>query len=441
LNISFHNIEANTLLSEISDNVAASAGAACHAESVQLSPVLEAMKIPEDWAMGTIRFSTGRDTTEEDIERTIAIVSETVKRLSPQNDYSANFDEKITGDIKLTRYTHGLGCACKLRPQILENILSKLSISSDPNIIVGTESSDDAAIYRINPDQAIVQTTDFFTPIVDDPYWFGAISAANSISDIYAMGAKPLFALNIVGFPSNRLPTEVLEKILLGAQDKAAEAGISIIGGHTVDDTEPKYGLAVTGIIHPDQIIRNNTSKVGDLLILTKPLGFGIITTAMKRGLVDEDSKQEVINWMAMLNKTAAELANKYKANAMTDITGFGLLGHLLEMSKGSQVDVELFSSDVPILENAHKFATANVIPGGSLDNLAYVSSYVNFENEISQPLRHILADAQTSGGLLISCPSDDAHKLITELKNSGINTAEIIGKVIKKGNGKIFVK
>ncbi len=191
-----------------------------------------------------------------------------------------------TNEIKLTDFTHGLGCACKIRPQYLEQILKDLPLSIDENVIVGTGTSDDAAVYRINKSTAIVQTVDFFTPIVDDPYYFGAIAAANSLSDIYAMGAKPLFALNIVGFPDNRLPIYVLKEILKGASDKAAEAGISILGGHTVEDIEPKFGMAITGMVHPDKVLTNATAKPGDVLILTKPIGTGIISTAVKRGIV-----------------------------------------------------------------------------------------------------------------------------------------------------------
>ena len=440
LNVSFYNIEANTLLSEITEEVSASAGAACHAESVEVSPVLDAMQIPVEWAMGTIRFSVGRGNTQNEITRAVSVISDTVLRLSSKADITM-FPNMVKGNhIKLTSYTHGLGCACKLRPQMLEEVLKKLTPGEHPNILIGPETSDDAAVYKINDSQAIVQTVDFFTPIVDDPYSFGAISAANSLSDIYAMGAQPLFALNIVGFPSNRLSIDVLESILIGAQDKAIEAGISIIGGHTVDDTEPKYGLAVTGIVHPEQIIRNNTSQVGDTLILTKPLGFGIISTAMKRGLVDQDTTQHVIQWMTKLNKTASELCQNVGVNAMTDITGFGLLGHLLEMTRGSQVNVELQSSDIPILQAARTFAGANIIPGGSLDNLSFVDPFVVFNDTVSQVDRYILADAQTSGGLLISCPQKNAAQLLNELQNNGVESASMIGHVIKNGKGVIQI-
>jgi len=244
--ISFHGMEANTILSEL-QTVAASAGAACHSDRVDISPVLEAMNIPKEIAMGTIRFSTGRTTTIQEIDHTVTELREVIRKMLPKNDESA--ESGSSGEIKLTHFTHGLGCACKLRPQVLEEVLKKIPVTQNSKVLVGPETSDDAAVYQINNDIAIIQTVDFFTPIVDDPFHFGSIAAANSLSDIYAMGGTPLFALNIVGFPSNRLSLNILEKILQGAQEKAREAGIAIIGGHTIDDSEPKYGLSVCGIV------------------------------------------------------------------------------------------------------------------------------------------------------------------------------------------------
>lgn len=441
LSVSFRGVEANTLLSEIGDRVAASAGAACHADEVDVSPVLTAMHVPIEWAMGTIRFSVGRDTTANDIDRASTIIVEAVRRLQP-------FDTKLTlegpvesGEYKLTQYTHGLGCACKLRPQALEEVLQGLSPPSDPAIIVGVETSDDAAVYKISDEVSIVETVDFFTPIVDDPYWFGAISAANSLSDIYAMGARPLFALNIVGFPSNRLPLSVLQSILRGAQDKAIEAGISIIGGHTVDDTEPKYGLAVTGIAHPDKVVRNSTARPGDILVLTKPLGVGILSTAAKRGLLDEETKNKIVKIMATLNRQAAEIMMEIGINACTDITGFGLLGHLYEMAVGSGVNVTVKASTVPMLKEATTLAAADVVPGGTLNNLAYIDPHVTFAPSLSKATRLVLADAQTSGGLLISVPESRADILIDSLKANGVLEASKIGLVTGAGTGKITVE
>jgi selenium donor protein len=269
-----------------------------------------------------------------------------------------------------------------LRPQELEKILKDIPAGIDPNILIDTRNSDDAAVYRINDTTAIVQTVDFFTPVVDEPYEFGAIAAANALGDIYAMGAKPLFALNIVGFPSNRLPMEVLREILKGAADKADEAGICILGGHTIDDPEPKYGMVVTGTVHPDKIWANSGAKVKDAIILTKPIGTGILTTALKRGLLDNKTKAEVISVMAELNKKAADIIGKYTVHACTDITGFGLIGHLSEVSVASRVNVELFAVRVPVFGETANLAAANIIPGGSVNNLDLGKRHlINYQN------------------------------------------------------------
>jgi selenium donor protein len=397
------------------------------------------MKVPLEWAMGTIRFSTGRETTEEQIDRVIQIVTGALQRIQPCEGES-KASEPATEGIKLTHYTHGLGCACKLRPQLLENVLKNLAPTSDPAILVGTETSDDACVYQLSDDLAIVQTVDFFTPIVDDPYWFGAISAANSLSDIYAMGGEPRFALSIVGFPSSRLPMSALDRILEGAQAKAAEAGISIIGGHTVDDIEPKFGLAVSGTIHPQHIIRNCTAQVGDALILTKPLGFGIITTAAKRKLATTQEIEEVIQWMAMLNEKACKAIRKTGVHACTDITGFGLLGHLHEIALGSGVDARIFAQEVPVLESAYRLAVAGCIPGGTRDNLAYATAFTDFDPAVSETTRLLLADAQTSGGLLISVAQDKKDALIKDLEKSGVSQSKVIGSITRKENGKITI-
>jgi selenide,water dikinase len=276
---------------------------------------------------------------------------------------------------------------------------------------------------------------------VDDPYWFGAISAANSLSDVYAMGARPLFGLNIVGFPSNRLSMRVLQQILQGALDKAAEARISVIGGHTVDDTEPKFGLAVTGIVHPERVVRNSTARPGDALVLTKPLGVGIISTAVKRGLADEATAREAAELMAALNRDAAEAMIAVEASACTDITGFGLLGHLREMAAGSGVDVTLTADVVPILPAAETFAGGDVVPGGTLNNLAYVKPHVTFAPGVSRVRQLILADAQTSGGLLISVPAERADDLLAALCARGVRDAACIGQVTGPGTGHITVE
>ncbi|MBE0650718.1 MAG: selenide, water dikinase SelD [Bacteroidales bacterium] len=439
LSISFPKIEANTLISRL-ENVAASAGAACHSESIDVSAVLEAMHVPLDYAMGTIRFSTGRGTTTEDIKAAAEEIINTVKALMPKEAGQEKISQQKVGEVKLTHFTHGLGCACKIQPQHLESVLQKLKPLFDPNVLVGTETSDDATVYRLTEDLALVQTLDFFTPIVDDPYDFGAIAAANALSDIYAMGAKPIFALNIAAFPEDTLPLSVLEQILKGAQDKATEAGIAILGGHTIEDPEPKYGMVVSGVIHPDKVIKNTGAQPGDVLVLTKPIGTGILSTAIKRGMVDDRLRKEVSDLMATLNKIPSELMLQFEVHACTDVTGFGLLGHLKEMSAASQCDVEVSFSQVPWIREAQNLATAGVIPGGTYNNLDFVKPFVDFGN-LSRTQQLLLCDAQTSGGLLVALPEQDADKYLRVLHEAGLINASLVGRFKDNGKGIISVK
>ena len=438
LSISFPGIEANTLIFRL-ENVAVSAGAACHAESIDVSEVLKAMKVPVEYAMGTIRLSTGRETTMDEIKEASDDIINTVISLMPEKEkYSRNTAKNIE-KIKLTHFTHGLGCACKIQPQNLEKILGSISVFTDPMVLVGTETGDDACVYSINKEQAIVQTLDFFTPVVDDPYSFGAIAAANALSDIYAMGAKPLFGLNIVGFPENTLPLDILEKILNGAREKASEAGIGILGGHTIEDPEPKYGLVVTGIVHPDRIIRNKGAEPGDSLILTKPVGTGILSTALKRGLITTEQEENLIRIMSDLNKIPADLMKKYDVHACTDVTGFGLAGHLKEMSVASGCNVTIYPGKIPFISEAHNMAAAGIIPGGTYNNHRYVKKDIDF-GSYNRTMQLLLCDAQTSGGLLIAMNSDDSKTYLSDLNNSGITDAAIIGEFTAKGEGKISV-
>lgn len=439
LSISFPRVEANTLISRL-EGVAASAGAACHAESIDVSAVLEAMKVPIEYAMGTIRFSTGRYNTLPEIKKAADEIITTVTALLPKKEEQEAITTTVAGEIKLTHYTHGLGCACKIEPRKLEAVLQLLPKYKNANVLVGTETSDDATVYLISEDTAIVQTLDFFTPIVDDPYDFGVIAAANALSDVYAMGAKPLFALNIVGFPDGTLPMEVLHQILKGASDTATLAGIGVLGGHTIEDPEPKYGMVVTGIINPKNIIRNHGAKPGDVLILTKLLGLGIITTAIKRGLADDELKHEATQLMKELNKTSAEVMLDYSVHACTDVTGFGLLGHLREMSKASKCNVDIEFNKVPFLREAKALATAGIIPGGTFNNLEYVAEDVDFGSH-QRTHQLLLADAQTSGGLLIAVPANESEELLQKLHESGIINAAIIGKFTELGEGKISIK
>ncbi|HYN41918.1 MAG TPA: selenide, water dikinase SelD [Thermoanaerobaculia bacterium] len=344
------------------------------------------------------------------------------------------------GPVKLTRFTRGMGCACKLRPQDLEAVLKSLPKATDPAVLVGLEHSDDAAVYRLSPDFAIVSTVDFFTPIADDPFDFGAISAANSLSDVYAMGARPLFALSVVAFPSRRLPLSVLERILAGAAAVAQEAGISILGGHTVDDTEPKFGLAVTGVVHPDRVLTNAAARAGDALVLTKPIGTGILATAVKRGQAGDDVARRIVAVMRSLNRAAAEAMLETGVSACTDVTGFGLLGHLREMAAASGLDAEIDAASVPVIEPARDLAAADVVPGGTLENLAHVSPHVDFAPDLSRVDRVVLADAQTSGGLLISVPADRCDALLATLREKGVVEARRIGRFTGPGPGRIRV-
>jgi len=297
---------------------------------------------------------------------------------------------------------------------------------------VGFSTGDDAAVYQLSPSIAVVETVDFFPPIVDDPYVFGEIAAANSLSDIWAMGAKPLFALNLVGFPSD-LPISILSKILEGGQDKASEAGVPILGGHSVRDPEPKYGMAVTGVVHPKRVLTNAGAKVGDALILTKPLGSGIATTALKQGVVPPNVIESAIKVMSALNQRAGELfaSPKFKVHALTDITGFGLLGHLLGMMTASKRRAKLAWRQVPVMDGVLALATRGTIPGGTKSNLAYVQEKVEFDAALPEEMKWVLADAQTNGGLLAAIAPAQAESALRALKRAGIDAVRI-GEVVR---------
>lgn len=302
------------------------------------------------------------------------------------------------------------------------------------------ERAEDAGVYKLTDDLAIVQTVDFFTPIVDDAYQFGQIAVANSLSDVYAMGGKPLTALNIVCFPQNDMDISILQDVLRGGMDKMHEAGVILVGGHSVEDPELKYGLAVTGTIHPDKVIQNSTAKAGDKLILTKPLGTGIISTAIKGGQADEDSVKSIVKSMTALNRTASELMVEVGVNACTDITGFGLLGHAAEMIEGSDVGVVIDSASVPYFPGAKKLAEMGMIPGGLHRNRDFRKHMVDISTNIPKFLQDILFDPQTSGGLLIAAPGNKASKLLDKLYEKGVNEAVVIGDVVAENKGRIRV-
>jgi len=427
LNVSFRNMEASSLLLAM-DRVAASAGAACHADEILISPVLQAMNISVDWAMGTIRFSTGKWTSEEEIHLAIDEITKKIRQFLPDMQ-SEPVDIETSSDIRLTQFTHGLGCACKLRPQDLEQVLKSMPVPVGDNILVGPETADDAAVFLVNDDLALVQTVDFFTPVVDDPYQFGAIAATNALSDIYAMGASPSFALNIVGFPAKRLPLSVLEQIMKGASDKASEAGIPILGGHTVEDNEPKFGMVVSGFVHPDKLWKNKGARPGDMIILTKPIGLGIMTTALKRGLLDKDQVSEISGLMTQLNKVPAELIRDLDIHACTDVTGFGLLGHLLEVLRASKVSADLWAGEVPLIRGASELIAAGVIPGGTKNNLSHVSADLHIDPGVSDNMQLLLADAQTSGGLLIFTVPEQSKTIMERFQTHGL-MAKVIGEI-----------
>ena len=309
----------------------------------------------------------------------------------------------------------------------------------DPNLLVGLETADDAGVYKINEDTALVQTLDFFTPIVDDPYMFGQIGAANALSDVYAMGGKPITVMNIVAFPINTLDKSILADILAGASDKVRESGAVLVGGHSIDDQEPKFGLSVTGTIHPDRIRANAGAQPGDRLILTKPIGVGILTTAIKNSLLAPEDLDEVVQVMATLNKKAAETMESYTVNACTDVTGFGLLGHTMEIAKGSGVGITVSNDAVPVLSKAKELAEQNVIPGGTRKNHSWLAADVDYGSNISAIDQLILCDAVTSGGLLISVPEAEADSLQHQLIENGVQSS-IIGTVTSENAGRIKV-
>jgi len=313
----------------------------------------------------------------------------------------------------------------------LGSILESLPKPDHPDLIVGLNPADDAGVFRLGPDTALIQTVDFFTPIVDDPYAFGQISAANALSDVYAMGGRPLTCLNVVGFPTRHFGLDVLEKILLGGHKKVEEAGAVIVGGHTIMDDEMKYGLAVTGIAHPDRILTKAGARPGDVLVLTKPIGTGIVSTAIKRGIARAEDVEEVIRIMAHLNRGASEAMLESGAHASTDITGFGLLGHAYEMAAASGVTFEIWADRVPVIPAAYRYYEKGCIPGGTQNNRLYLQKRIQIDPDVGEDLEILLNDAQTSGGLLISIPREKSELLIRKLEGKKCESAAVIGRVL----------
>lgn len=311
----------------------------------------------------------------------------------------------------------------------------------DPNVLVGFDHSDDGGVYKLTDDLALVQTVDFFTPIVDDPYMFGQIAAANALSDVYAMGGTPKTVLNIVAYPIKKLGPEILAKILQGSSDKVKEAGAEIIGGHSIDDQEPKFGLSVIGVVHPDKFFKNIGAKLGDALILTKPIGIGIHTTALKRDRLDREQIEKVTAVMSTLNKEASVSLRQFNPNAVTDVTGFGLLGHAFEMAYGSDVSLLIHNENVPVLPGTKELAEDNVIPGGSWANHQWLTKHVHYEEHITETEQIILCDAVTSGGLLISLPKEEATSFMQHLKRAYSIDSAVIGEVIEKKAKAVYIE
>jgi len=332
------------------------------------------------------------------------------------------------------------GCSSKISPKQLEEILKYLPLPKDPNILVDIDTHDDAGVYRVNDDLALVLTTDFFPPVCSDPYEFGQIAAANSISDVYAMGGDPVLALNIMMFPAAKLPMEAYVEILKGGFDKATEAGVRIIGGHTIDDFPPKYGLAVVGYIHPEKIITNAGARPGDSLVLTKPIGTGVILAGHRLGMVSQDDLAEAKRLMKLLNKTGADIMKKHNIRGATDVTGFGLAGHALKMARASNVSIKLNMKDVPLIGDSYKLIDEGCIPGASFRNLDYAEKDVDFAPELDYNLKMLTFDAQTSGGLLFSVPTEKVNMILGDLHTAGLPDSVVIGSIEEKKEKWIYL-
>jgi selenide, water dikinase len=341
-------------------------------------------------------------------------------------------------DIKLTHYSHGAGCGCKIAPAVLEQILHTDVIKkSFPQLLVGNESKDDAAVYELQNGNCIISTTDFFMPIVDDAFTFGQIASVNAISDVYAMGGKPLMAIAILGWPINKLSAEVAQQVLNGSREICERAGIPLAGGHSIDSPEPIFGLAVTGIVQKENLKRNNTASESDLLYLTKPIGVGMVTTAQKRGVALDDDVQEAITWMTTLNDIGFELGKLYYVTSMTDVTGFGLLGHLIEMCEGSNLSAEITYSQIPLLKNLSYYVSKFIYPDNTMRNW---QSYEKKVDGIGADSLLTLCDPQTSGGLLVSVTKAEANAFENVLKSFGLQP-NLIGTLLKPSEKVVYVR
>ena len=333
--------------------------------------------------------------------------------------------------IKLTSFSHGGGCGCKIAPGVLAEILKKSSgFPVPPQLMVGIETADDAAVYKLNDEQALIATTDFFMPIVDDPFDFGRIAATNAISDVYAMGGTPIMALALVGMPINKLPLETIGDIIRGGESVCAEAGIPIAGGHTIDSVEPIYGLVVMGLVHPSKIKRNADARAGDKLILGKPLGVGVLSAALKKGALDAAGYAAMIENTTKLNKPGKALSELPGVHALTDVTGFGLLGHLLELARGAGLEARLDMDRIPLLPSVHELASNGFVTGASGRNWAGYGHQVALAERITPAQQMLLTDPQTSGGLLVACAPDTVDEVLALFAREGFAHAAVIGEM-----------
>lgn len=333
--------------------------------------------------------------------------------------------------IALTQFSHGGGCGCKIAPGLLAEILARAPQGLvPPELLVGNETADDAAVYLLNPEQALVATTDFFTPIVDDAYDFGRIAATNALSDIYAMGGTPIMALALVGMPIAKLPPEVIGKVLEGGAQVCREAGIPIAGGHSIDVLEPIYGLVGLGLVHPAKVRRNADARAGDVLILGKPLGVGILSAALKKGMLDASGYADMVRYTTQLNKVGITLAQRDAVHAMTDVTGFGLAGHLLEICKGSKLSASVQLQKLPVIQGIQGFIEQGIVTGASARNWNGYGAYVDWAADTADWRRALVADPQTSGGLLVSCSADAAGAVLQDFHDAGFASAAVIGEM-----------
>ena len=457
LYISFPNISANLILDMLSNKIACSAGAACHSDEVTMSYVLSAMNVTPDVAMGTLRISTGIKTSEKDCEDAGNYIVNVINELMSKNDKNTNINNNINSDLcRLTKNTHGMGCGCKISPKILNNLLNSLpkmkSIEKNiENILVSNDTCDDACVYNLqnksnesnNDKNALITTLDFLTPICDKPYDYGQIATANAISDIYAMGGKPINALTIVAFPISRLPINVLKEILIGAFDKADEANCPILGGHSIEDNEPKFGLSVNGLCNKNFIWKNSTIEENDIIFLTKEIGVGTIMTGVKKDFVTEKDNcvKIAIETMKKLNKYHCECLNDLEekngkiVNAATDVTGFGLIGHLIECIGNKNLCAEINFNKIKFIERSKEFVEMDIIPGGANNNFGFSKGKVDYGN-CDKSEQILINDPQTSGGLLIFVSENKANLVRDCFQENKLVYFEI-GKICKKKENK----